>query len=61
VYRDYDISVLERVEQIRQMQQLGFELKEMKPFAASDCLAAKNWPTATFDKLGAMFIHRHRI
>jgi MerR family transcriptional regulator, copper efflux regulator len=31
VYRDYDISVPKRVEQIRQMQQLGFELKEMKP------------------------------
>jgi MerR family copper efflux transcriptional regulator len=31
VCRDYDISVLRRVEQIRQMQQLGFELKEMKP------------------------------
>jgi MerR family copper efflux transcriptional regulator len=30
-YRDYDASVLEKVEQIRQMQQLGFSLKEMAP------------------------------
>jgi DNA-binding transcriptional MerR regulator len=31
VYRDYDLAVLERIEQIRQMQQLGFSLKEMGP------------------------------
>jgi len=31
IYRDYDLAVLERIEQIRQMQQLGFSLKEMGP------------------------------
>jgi len=31
IYRDYDVAVLERIEQIRQMRQLGFSLKEVEP------------------------------
>jgi MerR family transcriptional regulator, copper efflux regulator len=31
IYRDYDFSVLEKIENIRGLQQLGFSLKEMGP------------------------------
>ena len=31
VYREYDLLVLERIEQVRQAQQLGFTLKEIGP------------------------------
>ena len=46
IYRDYDFSVLEKIENIRQMQQLGFSLKEMGPvFKAYE--AAKPVPKET--------------
>ena len=46
IYRDYDFSVLEKIENIRQMQQLGFSLKEMGPvFEAYE--AAKPVPKQT--------------
>lgn len=46
IYRDYDFSVLEKIENIRQMQQLGFSLKEMGPvFEAYE--AAKPVPKET--------------
>src|ERR1700760_4428736 len=31
IYRDYDLSVLEKIENIRGLQQLGLSLKEMGP------------------------------
>ena len=31
VYRDYDLAVLETIEQVRQAKSLGFSLKEIQP------------------------------
>jgi DNA-binding transcriptional MerR regulator len=31
IYRDYDVAVLETIEQVRQAQRLGFSLKEIGP------------------------------
>lgn len=40
VYRDYDLSVLKTIENIHQMQQLGFALKEIGPIFESYAAAA---------------------
>jgi MerR family copper efflux transcriptional regulator len=40
IYRDYDASVLQAIENVRQMQQLGFTLKEIGPLFEAYAAAA---------------------
>jgi DNA-binding transcriptional MerR regulator len=48
-YRDYDASVLETIEKIRQAQQLGFTLKEIGPLLkAHDAKALTREQTVAF-------------
>lgn len=55
VYRDYDISVLAIIEQVRQAQQLGFPLKEIGPLLKAHAEAPRS-KEETIDFLEARLV-----
>jgi MerR family copper efflux transcriptional regulator len=56
VYRDYDPSVLATVENIRQLQQLGFALKEIGPLFEAYAAAAPVPKAAMIEFLEARLV-----